>query len=87
VAKIEIYSTAMCPYCVAAKNLLTARKLAWEEYRIDRDPARQSEMLQRSSQRRSVPQIFIEGRHVGGYEELVVLDRAGGLDALVAAGD
>lgn len=86
-AKIEIYSTAMCPYCVAAKNLLTARKLAWEEYRIDRDPARQSEMLQRSSQRRSVPQIFIEGRHVGGYEELVVLDRAGGLDALVAAGD
>lgn len=85
-AKIEIYSSGMCPYCVAAKNLLTARKLAWEEYRIDRDPARQAEMLRRSSQRRSVPQIFIDGRHVGGYDELVALDRAGGLDALAAAG-
>jgi glutaredoxin 3 len=87
VAKIEIYSTGMCSYCVAAKNLLVARNLAWEEYRIDRDPARQAEMLQRSSQRRSVPQIFVEGRHVGGYEELVALDRAGGLDTLATAGE
>jgi glutaredoxin 3 len=86
VAKIEIYSTGMCVYCVAAKNLLAARRLDWEEYRIDRDPVRQAEMLQRSFQRRSVPQIFIDGRHVGGYDELVAIDRAGGLEALAAAG-
>ena len=85
-ARVEIYSTGMCSYCVAAKNLLVARNLAWEEYRIDRDPARRAEMLQRSSQRRSVPQIFIGERHIGGYEELVALDRAGDLAPLLAAG-
>lgn len=78
-AKIEIYSTGMCGYCVAAKNLLVARNLGWDEYRVDRDPARLAEMLARSGQRRTVPQIFVDGRHVGGFEDLVALDSAGGL--------
>jgi glutaredoxin 3 len=86
VAKIEIYSTGMCGYCVAAKNFLAERRQAWEEYRVDREPTRLAEMLARSAQRRSVPQIFIDGRHIGGYEELVALDRAGELDPLLAAG-
>ena len=83
-AKIEIYSTGMCGYCVAAKNLLTARHLRWDEYRVDRDPARYAEMLARAAQRRSVPQIFIDDRHIGGYEELVALERSGGLERLQA---
>lgn len=86
VAKIEIYSTGMCGYCVAAKNFLAERRQAWEEYRVDREPARLAEMLARSAQRRSVPQIFIDGRHIGGYEELVALDRAGELDPMLAGG-
>lgn len=85
-AKIEIYSTGMCGYCVAAKNLLTARHLRWDEYRVDRDPARYAEMLARAAQRRSVPQIFIDDRHIGGYEELLALERSGGLEPLQAQG-
>lgn len=85
-AKIEIYSTGMCGYCVAAKNLLAARKLPWDEYRVDRDQARYAEMLARAAQRRSVPQIFIDDRHIGGYEELVALERSGGLESPPAPG-
>lgn len=79
-AKIEIYSTAVCPYCVAAKNFLAERGATqYEEHRIDRDPALRAEMLARSNNQRSVPQIFIGDRHIGGYTDLVALDRAGGL--------
>ena len=85
-ARIEIYSTGMCSYCVAANNFFAEPRQAGDEYRGDRDPARLAEMLARSSQRRSVPQIFIDGRHIGGYEELVALDRAGDLAPLLAAG-
>jgi glutaredoxin 3 len=83
-ARIEIYSTAVCPYCVAAKNFLAERGQTWEEYRIDRDPARREEMLRRSNHRRTVPQIFIDDVHVGGFDDLVALDRAGGLAPLLA---
>jgi len=77
--KIELFSSGMCGYCVAAKNLLVSRGLPFEEIRVDRDPALRMEMAQRARGHRSVPQIFIDGRHVGGYDELLALSRAGGL--------
>ncbi|HEX5755898.1 MAG TPA: glutaredoxin 3 [Arenimonas sp.] len=80
--EILIYSTAICPYCVAAKNFLKSRGASWTEVRIDTDPVRRDEMLARA-RRTSVPQIFIGDRHVGGYDELVALDRAGELRLLL----
>lgn len=77
-----MYTTAICPYCVAAKNFLKARGAEWEEVRVDLDPVRRQEMLDRA-RRTSVPQIFVGDTHVGGYDELVALDRAGGLRPLL----
>ena len=82
-SKIEIYSTAVCPYCVSAKNLLKAKGLEWTEVRIDTDPAQRDAMLTRSGGRRSVPQIFINDRHVGGFDDLVAADRSGKLAQLL----
>ena len=82
---VLMYTTAICPYCVAAKNFLKARGASWTEVRVDTDPARRAEMMARA-QRTSVPQIFIGDRHVGGYDDLVALDRAGGLKPLLEAG-
>ncbi len=82
---IEIYSTAICPYCIAAKNLLQARGLRWRELRIDQDPAARAVMLERSGGRRSVPQIFINGLHVGGFEELAAAEHSGKLAQLLEA--
>jgi glutaredoxin 3 len=79
--EVIIYSTAVCPYCVAAKNFLKSRGLGYSEVRIDTDPEQRKLMMERT-RRSSVPQIFINGQHVGGYEELVALDRAGGLAIL-----
>ena len=83
-AHIEIYTTAICPYCVAAKNYLKGKGQQWVEIRVDTDPARREEMMTRSNHRRTVPQIFIDDTHVGGYDDLVALDRAGGLAPLLA---
>ena len=83
--KIEVYSSAVCPYCVAAKNLLKAKGLAWEEVRVDTDPAQRDSMLQRSGGRRTVPQIFINDHHVGGYDDLVAADRSGKLAQILGA--
>jgi glutaredoxin 3 len=80
---IEIYGTAYCPYCVAAKNFLAMRKLAYTEVRIDQYPQEYARMLERSKGRRSVPQIFIGEHHVGGYDDLVKLAQKGGLDPLL----
>ena len=79
--EVTLYSTAVCPYCVAAKNFLKSRGLGYSEVRIDTDPEQRKLMMERT-RRTSVPQIFINGHHVGGYEELVALDRAGGLEQL-----
>lgn len=79
--EVIIYSTAVCPYCVAAKNFLKSRGLGYSEVRIDTDPEQRKLMMERT-RRTSVPQIFINSHHVGGYEELVALDRAGGLELL-----
>lgn len=79
---ILIYTTAICPYCVAAKNFLKHKGASWTEVRIDLDAERRREMLDRAK-RTSVPQIFIDDLHVGGFDDLVALDRAGKLAPLL----
>ena len=81
--KIEVYSTASCPYCVAAKNLLNARGLEWTEVRVDTDPAQREAMLARSGGARTVPQIFINDQLVGGFDQLAAADRSGRLKQLL----
>ena len=82
VPEIVIYSSAICPYCVAAKNFLKSKGQVWREVRIDLDPA-QREMMMSRTRRTSVPQIFVGDTHVGGYDDMIALHRAGGLDALL----
>jgi glutaredoxin 3 len=78
-----MYTTAVCPYCIRAKQLLAARGVTEiEEIRIDLDPARRDEMMARTG-RRTVPQIYIGDTHVGGCDDLIALDRAGGLQPLL----
>ncbi|WHZ17929.1 MAG: Glutaredoxin 3 [Rhodanobacteraceae bacterium] len=84
-ADIEIYSTAICPYCIAAKNLLKSKGLDWRELRIDADPAARAEMLRRAPGARTVPQIFINGTHVGGFDQLAAAERSGRLQELLQA--
>ncbi len=81
-ADITIYSKPTCPYCDRAKQLLSQKGQTWNEIDIEADAARRDEMIERS-QRRTVPQIFIGDRHVGGFDDLAALDRAGELDALL----
>ena len=81
-SNITLYTTGFCGYCVAAKNFLKSRGQSWTEVRVDTDPARRAEMMEKA-RRTSVPQIFINDKHIGGYEELVALDRAGGLQSLL----
>lgn len=83
-ARVTIYSTAICPYCVAAKNFLRSKGIGWTEVRIDTDPAGRERMLERA-RRTSVPQIFIGDTHVGGYDDMMALHRAGKLEPLLAA--
>ncbi len=83
-AKVEIYSTIFCPYCSRAKALLTRKGVAFDTIDIDEQPARRREMVERAGGRTSVPQIFIDGEHVGGCDEIHALDRAGRLDAKLA---
>jgi glutaredoxin 3 len=79
--KVEIYSTLFCPYCARAKSLLSRKSVAFENIDIMEEPERRAEMIQRANGRTTVPQIFIDGEHVGGSDELAALDRAGKLDA------
>ena len=83
VARVQIYTAAMCPYCVRAKRLLQARAIAYDEIDVGEDDALRADLVQRTG-RRTVPQIFIDGRAIGGFEELAALDAAGELAALVA---
>ncbi|MDO5606560.1 MAG: glutaredoxin 3 [Paracoccus sp. (in: a-proteobacteria)] len=83
-ANVEIYTTPTCPYCLAAKRLLNAKGVAFQETDVSRDPALREAMMQRAGGRRSVPQIFIDGRHIGGSDDLHALDRDGGLAPLLA---
>ncbi|WP_345780274.1 glutaredoxin 3 [Thermomonas sp.] len=82
---ITIYSTAQCPYCVMAKNFLKSKGRTWTEVRIDADPAEREKMVA-LTHRASVPQIFIGKVHVGGYDDMMALHRAGKLDGLLDNG-
>ncbi|MDQ3057265.1 MAG: glutaredoxin 3 [Pseudomonadota bacterium] len=82
--EITLYSSAHCGYCVAAKNFLKSKGLEWNEVRIDMDPAERQKMVA-LAKRTSVPQIFIGDTHVGGYDDMMALHRAGKLDALLAS--
>ena len=82
---ITLYSSAICPYCVMAKNFLKSKGLAWTEVRIDTDPVAREAMVAKA-RRTSVPQIFVGDVHVGGYDDMMALHRAGKLEPLFAAG-
>ncbi|MHA6688905.1 glutaredoxin 3 [Devosia sp. A449] len=83
-AKIEIYTTPTCPYCHAAKSLLADKGADYTEISV-LDPALREAMTTRAHGRRTVPQIFIDDAHIGGYDDMAALDRRGGLDPLLAA--
>lgn len=85
-AQVEIYSSMFCPFCHRAKRLLEAKGVAFTEIDVDGNPERRAEMVQRAQGRRTVPQIFIDGHHVGGCDDLYALDRAGKLDPLLGGG-
>jgi glutaredoxin 3 len=83
-AKVIMYSTGVCPFCLMAERLLKQKGVAdIEKIRVDLEPKRREEMMARTG-RRTVPQIYVGDRHVGGYDDLAALDRAGGLDPLLA---
>ncbi|QIG81016.1 glutaredoxin 3 [Stakelama tenebrarum] len=84
-AKIEIYTKAFCPYCSRAKNLLAQKGAEFEEFDITMGGPKRQEMLDRANGGTTVPQIFIDGNHVGGSDELVALERDGKLDAMLGA--
>ena len=81
--KVEIYTTPICPYCLRAKALLKRKGVAYDEIDVTMVAGARDEMVERAEGRRTVPQIFIDGRHVGGSDELAALERAGKLDALL----
>lgn len=83
---VTIYTTPSCGYCFAAKRLLRGKGIAFEEIDVSADPRRRAEMMQRASGRRTVPQIFIGGEGVGGFDDIAALDRAGKLDPMLADG-
>ena len=80
-AKVEMYTTMFCPYCSRARALLQRKGVEFVDFDIAEEPGRRDEMLRRAGGRTSVPQIFINGEHIGGSDELAALDRAGLLDA------
>ncbi len=83
-ARVTMYTTGVCPYCTQAERLLASKGVAAiDKVRVDLEPARRQEMMERTG-RRTVPQIYVGAVHVGGYDDLVALDRAGGLDPLLA---
>ena len=84
-ARIELYTSPTCGYCHAAKRLLAEKGASYEETDVTADPAKRSEMMQRANGGRTVPQIFIDGRHIGGFTDMAALDRQGKLDPLLAA--
>lgn len=84
-AEVKIYTTRYCPYCHAATALLTQKNVAFEEIDVTGDSAARADLAQRTG-RRTVPQVFIDGESVGGYDDLAALDRSGRLDEMLQAG-
>ncbi len=81
-AKVEIYATMFCGFCYRAKRLLDSKGIAYDEIDVTMNPVRRGEMRERAGGRNAVPQIFIDGRHIGGSDELLALEAEGGLDLL-----
>ena len=84
-AKIEIYTKFLCPYCSRAKSLLNAKGVPFKEYDISMGGPQRAEMLERAGGKSTVPQVFIDGAHIGGSDDLAALEKAGKLDELLAA--
>ncbi len=84
--QVLIYSTRICPFCVMARRLLERKGVKFAEVKVDEDPVRRQEMMQKTG-RRTVPQVFVGETHVGGYEDLAALEHAGRLDALLTDAD
>jgi glutaredoxin 3 len=85
-ARVEIYTKFLCPYCARAKRLLDSKGVAYDEYEISMDSGKRAEMMRRSKGRHTVPQVFIDGRHIGGSDDLAQLEHEGKLDPLLQAG-
>jgi glutaredoxin 3 len=85
-ARVEIYTKFGCPYCARAKSLLGGKGAEYEEYEINSVPGKREEMLGRANGRTTVPQVFIDGQHVGGSDDLAELERIGKLDPMLAGG-
>ena len=81
--KVVIYTGPICNYCSAAKHLLSKKNIKYEEINVGNDPEKRDEMLKKSNGMRTVPQIFIGGKHIGGYVELKALENKGELDSLI----
>jgi glutaredoxin 3 len=84
-ADVVIYTKPGCPYCTSAKALLDSKGADYIEIVASNDPAKKQEMIQRSGGRMTFPQVFIDGKHIGGSDDLAALDRKGGLDPLLEA--
>ncbi len=85
-ADVEIYSSMFCPYCHRAKRLLSDKGVAFREIDVDMDATLRRQMMERANGRHTVPQIFIDGVHVGGSDDLAALERAGKLDPMLGLG-
>jgi len=84
-AKIEIFTTKVCPYCMRAKALFKRKGVSFSEIDVSVDDAMMEKMVERSGGRQTVPQIFIDDKHIGGCDDLYALDSKGGLDPLLAS--
>lgn len=84
-AQVVVYSGPSCPYCVRAKMLLQKKGVTFEDIDVKADPSKRDEMLAKSNGKQTIPQIFINGKHIGGSDDLYALDAAGKLDALLAS--
>ena len=80
---IVMYSTTRCPFCTAARNLLSSKNVNWTEVSLDTEPDKRAEMISRTG-RRTVPQIFIGDEHIGGFDDLDALDQEGALDRMLS---
>lgn len=83
-SRVEIYTTPTCPYCRAAKQLLATKGVSYEEIDVSRDPALRQTMTRRAGGSRTVPQIFVNGQHVGDCDKIYALDHSGRLDPILA---
>jgi len=83
-AKVEVYSTSYCPYCVRAKQLLDSKDVDYTEIDVTGDDAARIALVEKSGGRRTVPQIFINGQSIGGYDDLKALEESGKLDGMLA---